>query len=64
MEDLKKLQDDLWDYAETGFKEYKSAEAMCKYLEKKGFEVNRGICNMDTAFDAVYGSGKPVIAIL
>lgn len=64
MDKLNKLQNELWDYAELGFKEYKSAKAMCDFLEEEGFEVNRGICNMDTAFDAVYGSGSPVIAIL
>lgn len=64
MDKLNKLQNELWDYAELGFKEYKSAKAMSDFLEEEGFEVNRGICNMDTAFDAVYGSGSPVIAIL
>lgn len=64
MEDLKKLQDELWEYAELGFKEHKSAKAMCDFLENKGFKVNRSICNMETAFDAVYGDKGPVIAIL
>ena len=64
MDKLNKLQNELWDYAELGFKEYKSAKAMSDFLEEEGFEVNRGICNMDTAFDAVYGSGSPVISIL
>ena len=38
MDKLNKLQNELWDYAELGFKEYKSAKAMCDFLEEEGFE--------------------------
>ncbi len=64
MEKLIELQSKLWDYAELGFKEFKSANAICEFMENEGFKVNKGICNMETAFDCTYGSGKPVIAIL
>lgn len=58
------LIDEIWSYAETGFEEYKSAKLMCDFLEAEGFKVNRGIANMPTAYEAVYGSGKPVICFL
>lgn len=56
--------DKIWGFAELGLKEYKSAELMTKHLEEAGFQVERGICGMPTAFQATYGSGKPVVAIL
>ena len=64
MTDYRKMIGDLWGYAETGFEETKSAETMCQFLEQEGFNVNRHIADMDTAFEAVYGSGSPVICFL
>lgn len=59
-----KVSDDIWDAAETTFEEYKSAEVLCKALEKEGFEVSRGIAGIETAFSGKAGSGGPVIGIL
>ncbi len=64
MKKLDNLSDEIWGYAETGFTEEKSAEAMCKFLEEEGFAVTRGIAEMPTAYEAVYGKGKPVICFL
>lgn len=58
------LSDDIWGYAETAFLEFKSAEALCGALEKEGFEVERGIAGIETAFLGRFGSGKPVIGFL
>ena len=33
-------------------------------LEKEGFDVERGTCNIETAFAASYGHGRPYIGIL
>lgn len=63
-DELKKLQDELWDYSELAFGEYKSSEALASFLEKNGFEVTRNVAQMETAFTAVIGQGKPVICIL
>jgi amidohydrolase len=49
---------------ELGFKEVKSAARLTKYLEAKGFAVERGICELPTAFRASYGKGQPAIAVL
>ena len=51
-------------HPEPGLKEVKASEWLAEYLEGKGFEVERGICQMPTAFKATYGQGKPVIAFL
>ncbi len=47
---------------ELGFKEVKAAGWLTDYLEKNGFKVERGVCDLPTAFRAIYGEGKPVIA--
>ena len=62
--DFAALSDEIWDYAELAFTEHRSAEALCRQLEKEGFVVTRGVAGIETAFSARYGSGKPVIGIL
>jgi len=61
---LTSASDRIWDFAETAFVEYKSAELLCSILEQESFEVERGIAGIETAFTGTYGSGKPVIGIL
>ena len=63
-ENLIKVSDSIWSYAETAFNESKSAEVLASYAEKNGLEVTRGVADIPTAFTATYGSGKPVISIL
>ena len=64
MDKFKQLSDKLWEYAEPGMREYKSAEAYAEFLKNEGFTVNEKICGMDTAFEGVFGSGSPVICFL
>ena len=54
----------LWEYAEVGYKEVKSAELLKKELREAGFEIRDNIGGIPTAFVATWGQGKPVIAIL
>jgi len=49
---------------ETAFQETKAAGWLSDYLEAEGFAVERGICQIDTAFRASYGSGRPRVAFL
>jgi len=58
------LSDQVWQFAELGFTEQHSSGLMAAVLEESGFEVQRGIANIPTAFVSSYGTGKPVIAIL
>lgn len=63
-EKLNDLISKLWDESETAFKEFNSSKLMAEFLENEGFQVTKEICDMETAFVAQYGSGKPVICIL
>ena len=58
------VADSIWEYAELSLQEEKSAALYCEVLEKEGFTVEKGICNIPTAFSAAYGRGRPVIGIL
>jgi amidohydrolase len=49
---------------ELSLQEVKASRWLAEYLEGKGFEVERGFCQLSTAFKASYGQGKPVIAFL
>ena len=54
----------VWEYAELSLQEEKSAAMYCEVLEREGFAVEKGICNISTAFSASYGSGRPIIGFL
>jgi aminobenzoyl-glutamate utilization protein B len=58
------LSDRVWAFAETALLEVRSAEALAAYTEKQGFQVERGLAGMPTAFVASYGESRPVIGIL
>ena len=62
--EYKKTALKIWDYAEVGYKEYKSSALLQSTLKENGFKVDAGVAEMPTAFVAIYGSGKPVIGIL
>ncbi|GAI71936.1 unnamed protein product [marine sediment metagenome] len=49
---------------ELGFHEVKATAWLTRYLEENGFSIERGICELPTAFRGSYGQGKPTIAIL
>src|SRR5262249_38470650 len=42
----------IWSWAEPGYQEKKSSEALSKMLEGAGFEVKRGVAEIPTAFTA------------
>jgi len=49
---------------ETAFQETKAAGWLTDYLEAAGFAVERAICQIDTAFRATYGGGRPRVAFI
>jgi aminobenzoyl-glutamate utilization protein B len=63
-ERLAGISDAIWDYAETAFEEYQSANLLKETLARQGFEVEDKVGGIETAFRASYGHGNPVIGIL
>lgn len=62
--ELIELSHKIHDNPEVAFREVKACGWLTGYLESNGFEVERGICQLDTAFRGSYGSGKPDIGLL
>lgn len=54
----------LHDNPEIRFEERESAELLTNELEEHGFDVQRGVAGLNTAFIATYGQGEPVVALL
>src|SRR4051794_24027889 len=54
----------LWEFSETALQEKKSAALFEEVLEKEGFQVQRGVGKLPTAFVASAGFGEPVVGIL
>ena len=54
----------IWNWAEPGYQETKSAKLLADMLEEAGMKVERGVAEIPTAFSATFGEGQPVIGIL
>lgn len=65
-EKICQVNDQVWEYAELAFHEFRSADTICQVLEEEGFTVERGLAGIPTCFTGTYvhGSGKPVMGIL
>ena len=63
-EQLGQLSDGIWDHPEVGFHESFAAQLLSEALEKAGFQVQRGLAGIPTAFSGSFGEGGPVIGFL
>ena len=63
-QELIKLSDQVWGFAEIAMKETKSSKLLADYAEAQGFKVTRGVAEIPTAFVAEYGGGNPIIGVL
>jgi amidohydrolase len=61
---LIQLSLNIHDNPELGFEEEKASAWLTGYLEDSGFNIERGITSLATAFRATYGQGIPRIALL
>jgi aminobenzoyl-glutamate utilization protein B len=58
------VSDEVWGYAELGLLEHKTSKLLADEIEGHGFEVERGVADMPTAFVATWGSGSPTLGVL
>lgn len=63
-EQLGNLSDSLWDHPEVGYHETFAAQTLVQALEQEGFQVQRGLAGIQTAFSGTFGSKGPVIGFL
>ncbi|MEK7248043.1 MAG: M20 family metallopeptidase, partial [Chloroflexota bacterium] len=69
--DLDRMKDELvalslriHETPEIAFEEHQSSAMLADFLAENGFEVERGVCELPTAFRATFGSGSPRIAFV
>ena len=58
-EELKELNNYLFENPELGLKEFKARDKHCELLSKYGFFIEKGYCGIETAFLANYIGEKP-----
>ena len=63
-EQLVELSQKIHANPELGFQETKAQAWLTEYLADSGFKIEKGTGGMATAFQASYGQGKPIIALL
>jgi aminobenzoyl-glutamate utilization protein B len=56
-DELKAVNQAIWNFAEVGLEEHQSASLLVSKLKQNGFEVKQGVSDMPTAFVASFGSG-------
>jgi len=61
---ITETSDKIWEFAEIGYQEVKSASLLSEELRKAGFKVEIGVAGIPTAFVATWGEGKPVIGVM
>ncbi len=62
--DMIETADYIFNHPETAYQEKLSSRYLGEYLEKNGFKLSWNTSEIDTAFTAAWGSGKPVIGFL
>ncbi|HWI40181.1 MAG TPA: amidohydrolase, partial [Verrucomicrobiae bacterium] len=62
--DYQEIAELLYSRPETALAEYEASALLTATLEREGFEVQRGVAGMDTAFTATFGGGSPCVCIL
>jgi len=55
---------DLWEFAEMGYLETRSANAIKDILRNEGFSIRDKVAGIPTAFIAEYNNGGPIIGVL
>jgi aminobenzoyl-glutamate utilization protein B len=63
-EKIIKISDEIWEYAELGLLEYKSARLLMEELKKHGFTIEENAGDMPTGFVGIWGKGNPVIGVM
>ncbi|MCQ2415650.1 MAG: amidohydrolase [Lachnospiraceae bacterium] len=63
-QEIFRVSDEIWNHAETSFREYQSSGILAEALNAEGFVVETCLADIPTAFKATFGTGHPAIGIL
>lgn len=56
-----RMSDQIWEYAELPWREFKSSLLQADYLQSQGFEITWDLAGINTAFMSHWGKGNPLI---
>jgi len=59
--EMARMSDTIFQLAEPGLREYKSARLLVSYLKRQGFDIKEGVAGMPTSFIATWGEQRPEI---
>ncbi|MCA6496083.1 MAG: amidohydrolase [Chitinophagaceae bacterium] len=60
---IQEMVDMVFSFGELGFQEFETSRYLTDILSKNGFEIQKEISGIPTAWMAKWGSGSPVIAL-
>ena len=63
-DDFIRMADQIWATPELAFQEFEASRIQAEYLEKLGFSITWKLGGLDTAFQAEWGDGKPIIGFI
>jgi aminobenzoyl-glutamate utilization protein B len=58
------MADQIWCTPELALKEFKSSRLQAEHLEREGFSITWDVGDLNTAFVAEWGQGKPVLGFI
>jgi aminobenzoyl-glutamate utilization protein B len=58
------MADKIWRTPELALKEFKSSRLQAEHLEREGFSITWDVGDLNTAFVAEWGQGKPVLGFI
>lgn len=58
------MSDQIWEKPEIMWEEFFASRLQAELLEKEGFSITSDVAEMNTAFIAEWGEGKPIIALI
>jgi aminobenzoyl-glutamate utilization protein B len=59
-----KIADQIWQYPELAWKEFRSSRLQADLLESEGFSITWDVGGLNTAFVAEWGEGKPILGFI
>ncbi|WP_079527725.1 amidohydrolase [Halobacillus hunanensis] len=63
-ETFTEMAQNIWNNPQLAFEEEYASQLQMKTLEQAGFRIQNPVGDIDTAFVAEYGNGKPIIGVL
>jgi len=58
------MSDQIWEKPEVLWEEFFASRLQAEFLEKEGFSITWDVVEMNTAFIAEWGEGKPILAMI